>query len=482
MSLDQTVVLLNPPARELHIRDLYCSITSKANYYWPPIDLVVQSGFVADRFKTVVVDAIAENLSAEQTWSRIRAAAPRGVLSLVGSSSLDEDLRFLSAIKREMNCSIAVSGDVCVDRQPWLLEEYPEVDALVTDFTLPGFVSFLEGTISEPLPGLTYRRNGRFVPSAPQSAAEFDIPVPRHELFPLNRYRLPFARHFPFASVLTNYACPFTCSYCIQNRNVLGYKSRSLRSIEEELRHLKSLGIRELYFRDPLFESRVQHALNVCALLKQYGFSWSCNSRVNTLTEKLASVMRDSGCHCVAFGLETADEEILKRYEKPITLEQSRNAIRTCKKLGLQTVGYFILGLPGENVETIEKTIRFSVESGIDFASFSVPTPDYGTKLREEAVRSGAIESEYRRFNRSRVEKTLSEILSEEVLQRALRKAVRTFYLRPGHFMRILGGIRSWRQALEVLRGAWSIVNNYFFTDEKATIYSIRGKYAIKNS
>src|SRR5262245_65093697 len=90
------VLLLNPPGRDLYIRDYFCSKTTKSNYLFHPIDLLALSGTLASRHETRVIDAIAERLSPPRAHARIDALAPEAIVSLVGSVSWPEDREFLA--------------------------------------------------------------------------------------------------------------------------------------------------------------------------------------------------------------------------------------------------------------------------------------------------------------------------------------------------------------------------------------------------
>ena len=457
----RTVVLLAPPAREVQIRDLYCSITSKADYYWPPIDLLAVSGVLDGSFGLEVVDAVAEGLPRARALERVLRARPAAVVALSGSSSSSDDMPFLKEIKEKSGCLIVVSGDICVDPSPWPLTAFPWLDALLRDFSAPGLREYLaaEGRWEKPIPGLAFRSGGRIVDGGGKLEGPLSYPLPRHDLFPLRRYRLPHGRRRPFSSVLTHFGCPFTCSYCIQNRNVMGSRHRPLSDVLAELESLRALGVREIYFRDPLFESRPSEAKALCrAMAKDFDFAWSCNCRVDTLDEALLAAMSAAGCRCVAFGLETADERALARYEKATTLEQARRAIALCRRHGVETAGYFILGLPGETFAAALRTIEFAVGSGLDYASFAVPSPDYGTELRAEAIRQGRIEPDFRSFNRSKAEKSLSSELTEADLRALLRRANRSFYGRPSYLAKRLLRIRSLREARESLNSAYALL------------------------
>jgi radical SAM superfamily enzyme YgiQ (UPF0313 family) len=104
---------------------------------------------------------------------------------------------------------------------------------------------------------------------------------------------------------------------------------------------------------------------------------------VNTVDEEIIAVMKDAGCDSISFGIESGNQEMLKRVRKGITLEQARRATEICKEAGIITHASFMVGLPGETAGTMEDTSRFAQRLGIYFGyHFLAPFP--GTTVREE--------------------------------------------------------------------------------------------------
>ena len=108
---------------------------------------------------------------------------------------------------------------------------------------------------------------------------------------------------------------------------------------------------------------------------------WMCNSRVDSVTPGLLEEMKEAGCWLLSFGIESASQEILKKCKKEIALQQSRRAVEMARDVGIKTIGHFIFGLPGETKKTIERTIDFSLNLGLDFAEYYIATPFPGSKL-----------------------------------------------------------------------------------------------------
>jgi len=140
------ILLLNPPGDKLYQRDLYCSAVSKAFYYWPSIDLLIQSGILGERYDVHVLDAIAERLTPEDCTSRIRQADYKAILFLTGTASWRKDLDYISRFKAGPNPPLLIgNGDILLFKAREFLERHSFLDAVLLDYTTPDVLHFLEG-------------------------------------------------------------------------------------------------------------------------------------------------------------------------------------------------------------------------------------------------------------------------------------------------------------------------------------------------
>lgn len=440
------VLLLNPPGDKLYIRDYYCSFSSKADYYWPPQDLLALSGLLYHHFSIEVIDAIIEGLKEDQLYQRFREKQYQALIFTTGTATLESDLAFMDRLKREKPSLpiIASAGILKFLGEDWLRQNLC-LDGLLLDFTEAAIIDYLQGERKKPLRGLIYRGNGQIITSLERPPLEFAFPVPRHELFPFHRYRLPIARNFPFTVVITSLGCPFNCAFC--TAGAFGYRQRRLDNILEELLYLKRLGLKEILFQDPTFTVSTKRVVTLCQQMIQAGlnFTWSCNAELKSLNEEKIQWMKAAGCHTVSVGIESGDEAILKKYSKPISASEIREKIQLIKKYDLKVLGYFILGLPGETRESIERTIKLAKSLPIDVASFAIATPDLGTRLRQEAIARGMIPPNLLHFDSTDFPLLASSDLAPEEIWRLRRKANRDFYLRPAYISKKLREIRSWR-------------------------------------
>jgi radical SAM superfamily enzyme YgiQ (UPF0313 family) len=146
--------------------------------------------------------------------------------------------------------------------------------------------------------------------------------------------------------------------------------------------------IREIFFDDDTFAWGKARVLDLCGKLKPLRFTWSCTSRVHTDYETLKA-MKAAGCRLLIVGFESGDPEILKNIKKGATVEQAVAFMKNCKQLGINVHGDFIIGLPGENRETIERTIRFAEQLDCETIQVSIahsyPGTEFDDYLKENA-------------------------------------------------------------------------------------------------
>ena len=110
---------------------------------------------------------------------------------------------------------------------------------------------------------------------------------------------------------------------------------------------------------------------------------WTAFARVDTVSLELLQAMKDAGCVSLCFGIESGDQEILNTIKKKITLEKSQRAIAICKEVGIDPMASFILGLPGETDETVQKSMEFARRLSPNHG-FHILSPFPGTEVREK--------------------------------------------------------------------------------------------------
>jgi radical SAM superfamily enzyme YgiQ (UPF0313 family) len=346
-----------------------------------------------------------------------------------------------------------------------MLKKYPFIDAVLYDFTTPDVIKYLElSTPGDKVDNVIYQFHGQIIKGDWQKkSGQFEIPLPKHELLPLKKYRLPHGKRHPFTSVITNHGCPFKCSFCIGN--TLGFKWRPVDNVMEELRHIGRLGIKEVFFKDFTFEAHRKNTEQLLARMikEKLGLTWICACRVDTVDEELLRLMKQAGCHTIQFGIESGNEEILRKYSKGATIDDVRATFLLCKKMGIRTLAHFILGLPGEDEGCVRQTIKFAIELDCDYASFNLAIPQIGTELRRQCLEQGWISSDDELFDSSWGYPLIqTPQLSRQKLWHLHNLAIRQFYLRPSYMAKKLFNIRSRHEFVTLCSEGASLLKTTF--------------------
>jgi anaerobic magnesium-protoporphyrin IX monomethyl ester cyclase len=440
------VLLLNPPGSRTYIRDYFCSKTTKSNYLFHPIDLLALSGTLASRHEVAVLDAIAERLSPREVHARIEGLAPDAVVALVGSVSWPEDRAFLAEEHLRGRRILAI-GDVLQEASPRRLAEEPWIEAALHDFTNADALAYLDGDLAS-IEAMTIRPGDGRIERLRRgsSRGEYRIPRPRHELFPRRGYRFSFAREEPFATVLTDYGCPYPCTFCVIG--TLGFKTRPMEDVLEEIDDLRARGVREIFFADQTFGVLRERAGKICAALAERGdLSWTAFTRPDTAGEERLGAMARGGCHTVILGVESADDALLAAYRKGYRVTQVREAVARAKRAGLRTVGTFVIGLPEETEDSLRATLDLAIGLDLDFMSLNMAVPRFGTPFRVRALELGLADENDLVMDQGGARAFLPTAALDRRRMLALKKAmVRRFYLRPGWIARRLASARSARE------------------------------------
>jgi anaerobic magnesium-protoporphyrin IX monomethyl ester cyclase len=176
--------------------------------------------------------------------------------------------------------------------------------------------------------------------------------------------------------------CPMACKFCEDARTLTRWTSTA--NAEAELDDIVALGYRGVYLFDDLFAINLGKCQPYLDLLRRSGLKFRCNVHAKFMTAEFAAALAAAGCTEVAFGAESGSQQILDRIEKKTTVAQNYDCVRHCKDHGITVKAFLMIGLPGENRDTIAETERFICTSGIDDAQIAIYYPYKGTELRRE--------------------------------------------------------------------------------------------------
>ena len=409
-----------------------------------PLGLAYLASFIErDNHKIRIVDSATLRYKIQDVKEEIERFNPE-IIGVTATTSSIYDAYEVAKIAKEVNPGVKVvmGGPHVSFTVEETLKECPFVDIVVrgegeeTFRELVGYFESSRGDISslKEIRGIAFRNNGKIIQTEPRPFIKNldNIPFPAYHLLPMEKYSLEGKR---FAAIMTSRGCPFSCIFCSSSQ-LFGkiWRARSPENVIEEIKLLKDkYGVREIEFLDDTFTLNKKRAKRICDLLikEDLGVSWSCSSRVDTIDESLIEKLKKAGCHTIYLGIESGSQEILNIISKGITLTQAERAINLIKKVNLNTFGSFIIGIPGETVKTIKKTIDFAKKLSPSFAQFTICTPYPGTKLFEIAKEKGwLLTKDWSKYTiLDQVMKIPGMITIN--LNRWLLKAYLSFYLRP---------------------------------------------------
>jgi anaerobic magnesium-protoporphyrin IX monomethyl ester cyclase len=312
----------------------------------------------------------------------------------------------------------------------------------------------------EGLPGVAFKKDGRVIVNAPRPLVENldDLPLPAYDLLPVRRYSNPQAAHAPLGMMLTSRGCPFPCIFC-DNHVVLGkrYRAYSAPRIIEEWRILvRDFGVKEIMFKESDFTLDRERVREFCALLMREPkkIFWTCNGHIGLTDQALLRDMRRAGCRLIQYGVESGDQRILDTLKKGITIPQVIETFRLTRQAGIKTVANVMIGNPGDTRETIARTIALTKRIKADFANIQFCAPFPGTELYGLAAANKWFlgDGDPLRLRTDSCSMNATNIPTPE-LQGMLKKAYRSFYLRPAYIGRRIGSlnIEDWRVNLRGL-------------------------------
>ncbi len=404
------------------------------NYYWPQIDLLVLSGRLKADYEVTLVDAIATRRDPGRLLLRLAAQRFHTVIFLTSLMSVQEDFSFVRALKeRSPETRMVGNGGLLLVLGEEIMERSPFLDAVLLDFTSEHILGYLAG--QRAVPDLITRNKGRVARGGHRKDSSFSYPVPLHEQLAPGRYLMPIAPARRFTVSITSTGCRFGCTFCVPCRN--RYRLRCQDNVLEELTALERAGYSRVVFHDINFVSDPEYVARLCRRMieRRLRLKWAFQTRVDAVDEQLLALVRQAGCTAIEYGVESGDNDVLRDMNKGISVEQVRRTFRATHRHGIRSVGFFMVGMPGETRETIRKTIDLAIAIDCDYASFSVPVPHPGTKLGETLKWEARVQPECSLFSSTPAESRDGPVcLDPAELQRMRAVAYRRFYLRPGYF------------------------------------------------
>lgn len=462
-----SVLLINPPRSAIKEGNIWKTI----NRNLPSLGLAYIAAYLEKKgIKVLICDIDAEGVDFNKLYKKLKDYGVRYVGITATTVQINSALYIARKIK-EFNSAIKI---VFGGPHPHILTE-ETLCLSETDFVIRGegeetFWELVRGDTLENIRGFSYKENSRLVhnPSRPGIADLDSLPFPARHLLPMEKYRPSAGRYqrLPATSMIVSRGCPGKCTFCYTD--VLGHviRFRSPKNILAEIEFLiERYNIKEISFYDDTFTARRSMVMELCEMLlsKDIDLSWSCLSRVDCVDKELLRSMRRAGCHMVSYGVESADEYILKNINKRISLEKVKDAVRMTRESGITVQTSFMIGNPGETEKTIKKTLDFVLKLDPHIFVYNITTPFPGTEMFNWAKEKGYLTTyNWDDYDLGHIVMKIPTI-SPELIRSYYRYAYRKFYCRPAYIIRYIRKINS----LDTLKTNIKV----FFTMLKSIIF-----------
>ncbi len=405
-----------------------------------------------------VVDCEAEGISLEELESKIQAGSYDVVGVAMLTAMYSQSVAVCTFVKKiNPAIKVVVGGSHANLRPKETAEKEDSIDVVTVgeaELTFMELIEVFQGRKElKDVQGIAYKdkKTGEVtVTEGRPKVQDLDFfPIPDRGLLNMKLYRpsVSYYRRLPAYTMVTTRGCPYRCTFCATAKT--GYRMHSVPRVIEEMRILvEDFGAKEILLRDDTFTLNRKRTLELCDAIIAAGFhkkiTWDCITRANLVDKELLVKMKEAGCWGMHFGVEGGTQKLIDAVNKDITLEVIKNAFTLCREIGIETRGYFMVGMPGSTPEDDLVTIEFAKEVDPDWAQFTISTPYPGTQLFEEAEQWGKFHTDFNDWDKYL---TWSGFGDDELVWTAhgrssddvkamQTRAMREFYFRPKVILR----------------------------------------------
>ncbi|WP_010215754.1 hopanoid biosynthesis associated radical SAM protein HpnJ [Sphingomonas sp. PAMC 26621] len=368
--------------------------------FWYPTWLAQPAAMVEG---SKLIDAPAH----DQSWDDIKHEFDDRDLVILHTStpSFNQDIRTAALIKqRNPRIMIGFVGAKVAVEPDKSLAATPDVDFVAReeyDFTI---LEIAQGKPLREVDGITWRdSDGAFIRNRDRAMIEDMDSLPM--VSPVYKRDLQIDKYFggyllhPYVSFYTGRGCKSRCTFCLWPQTIGGhtYRFRSVAKVIEEVEYIirEIPETKEIFFDDDTLTDNHARVEELAIALGKLGFgkpgfkmSWSCNAKAN-VPRKTLEVLKANGLRLLLVGYESGNQQILHNIKKGLRTDVARQFTKDCHELGVVIHGTFILGLPGETLETIEETINYAKEIDPHTIQVSLAAPYPGTFLYKQATENG---------------------------------------------------------------------------------------------
>ncbi len=286
---------------------------------------------------------------------------------------------------------VVVGGPHATPFAKEMLEHHANIDTVTLGESEEQFLELIERLETKQqttgITGTAYRAEGSvFVAPERASIRELDTLASPHDYF---------GTHI----LMTSRGCPWQCTFCgAETTWGRGFRGQSVKYVVDAMESaLAKLPVRMIQIKDDTFTANKKRALEISREIRRRNlqFFWSCDTRVDVLTEDLLLEMRLAGCQRLSLGVESGSNQILKNIDKKITADEIIEAANMAKAVGIQVRFYMMLGNRGETEDTFQQTLDFLKVAKPHQYVFSCLSVYPGTRDFQDAVAQGWLTTEH---------------------------------------------------------------------------------------
>ena len=452
-SEQKRILLMYPPSPVMN-REERCQQPTKDLIVIPPLPPTDLMYLAAIAEQAGYLAKIADYSLGGNLVEDLNAFKPDYVLANIATPTLKSDLEALKLVKDILPDTITIAkGAPFLTYNTNAIYECKFLDYVIVGESEYVLRDILNGVENSEIQGICYRDGyvAKYTGRSPFIKNLDELPFPARHLVNNNLYRRPDNNKLQ-AVIKVSRGCPYHCFFCLT--------SAPENIVKEIQLCITRYGIKDFIFWSDIFNADNDWVKDLCneIIKNELDITWSANTRADTADAQTVELMYKAGCRLVSLGAESGSQFVLNKIGKRITLDDIKHTVRIFKKNKIKIYSYFVIGLPWDDEDTIEETVKFAIDLNTDFCSFYTATPLPGTKFAE-FVREEGLADEKDSFNDAYYVPTVRTIyLPKERVFELHKKAVKRYYLRPNYILKMLLSIRSFSELKNYFRAGINLL------------------------
>lgn len=288
--------------------------------------------------------------------------------------------------------------------KPDIIEKYNIADFIIKgeyDYQLPNLIKAIYREIPyDTIANLSYKNNnGEYVHTKDDyvlAHPELDNNYyPNYNKIHIEQYygnvhyRNINVKKTHWSILMTSRGCPYHCSFCYK---FFGNKIRtySIEHVLKDLENMHNAGVTDFFIIDQLFTSDEDYLISLCNAIKTlpFSFNWSCQTRIDKISNRMLNAMKNAGCKAIWLGVESVDDKVLALNKKNITKKKILECLKIIQKAKIDFNVFFMLGMMGDTPQSINAIKEFIISHNLPCTkSIMICTPRYGTEMGDFAIK-----------------------------------------------------------------------------------------------